>query len=70
MVDFAKLRNERKQPVPTDPAGIFQRLPKPPHINDLWDSQAKALAAWNERRTEKDLVIKLNTGGGKPWSAS
>lgn len=65
MVDFTKLRSERKQPAPTDPASIFQRLPKPPHINDLWDSQAKALAAWNERRKEKDLVIKLNTGGGK-----
>jgi replicative superfamily II helicase len=65
MVDFTKLRSERKQPLPTDPAGIFQRLPKPPHINDLWDSQAKALAAWNDRRKERDLVIKLNTGGGK-----
>jgi replicative superfamily II helicase len=65
MVDFTKLRNERKQTVPTDPAAIFQRLPKPPHINDLWDGQSKALAAWNDRRQESDLVIKLNTGGGK-----
>jgi len=65
MVDFTKLRNERRQTVPTDPAAIFQRLPKPPHINDLWDGQSKALAAWNERRQETDLVIKLNTGGGK-----
>ncbi len=65
MVDFTKLRRERKQPLPTDPAAIFQRLPKPPHINDLWDGQAKALSAWNDRRKENDLVIKLNTGGGK-----
>ena len=65
MVDFRKLRSERKQPVPTDPAAIFQRLPKPLHINDLWNGQGKALAAWNERRKEGDLVIKLNTGGGK-----
>lgn len=65
MVDFAKLRSERKETVPIDPIAIFQRLPKPPHINDLWDGQGKALGAWNERRTEIDLVIKLNTGGGK-----
>jgi len=65
MVDFTKLRAERKQPVPTDPGAIFQRLPKPPHINDLWDGQSKALTAWKERRKETDLVIKLNTGGGK-----
>jgi replicative superfamily II helicase len=65
LVDFTKLRRERKQPAPTDPAAIFQRLPKPPHINDLWDGQGKALSAWNERRKENDLVIKLNTGGGK-----
>jgi replicative superfamily II helicase len=65
MVDFTKLRSERKQTVPTDPAAIFQRLPKPPHINDLWDGQSKALTAWNDRRQESDLVIKLNTEGGK-----
>jgi len=65
MVDFTKLRRERKQTLPTDPAAIFQRLPKPPHINDLWDGQGKALSAWNDRRKENDLVIKLNTGGGK-----
>ncbi len=65
MVDFKQLRKEKRQTAPTDPIAIFQRLPKPPHINDLWDGQSKALAAWKERRTENDLVIKLNTGGGK-----
>jgi hypothetical protein len=65
MVDFTKLRSERKQTAPTEPGAIFQRLPKPPHINDLWDGQSKALTAWNDRRTENDFVIKLNTGGGK-----
>jgi replicative superfamily II helicase len=44
---------------------VFQRLPKPPHINDLWESQSEALKLWNRRRSENDLVIKLNTGGGK-----
>jgi superfamily II DNA or RNA helicase len=65
MVDFTKLRSDRKQSVPTEPVAIFQRLRKPPHINELWDGQGKALDAWNQRRQETDLVIKLNTGGGK-----
>lgn len=65
MVDFTKLRPPKPQATPTDPLQIFKRLPKPPHINDLWESQSKALTQWNSRRKENDLVIKLNTGGGK-----
>jgi len=65
MVDFGKLNSSRIQAAPTDPVKIFQRLPKPPHINDLWESQSEALKLWSKRRAENDLVIKLNTGGGK-----
>lgn len=65
MADFKKLSAARPQEAPTDPFRIFQRLPKPPHINDLWESQSEALKLWGKRRTERDLVIKLNTGGGK-----
>jgi replicative superfamily II helicase len=65
VVDFKKLSSSRTQSVPTDPIKIFQRLPKPPHINDLWESQSEALRLWAKRRSQNDLVIKLNTGGGK-----
>jgi hypothetical protein len=65
VADFKKLSAARPQEAPTDPFRIFQRLPKPQHINDLWESQSEALKLWNKRRTERDLVIKLNTGGGK-----
>jgi replicative superfamily II helicase len=65
VVDFNKLSSSRPLPPPTDPLKVFQRLPKPPHINDLWESQSEALKLWAKRRTENDLVIKLNTGGGK-----
>ena len=65
MVDFSKLRQQRGHTAPIDPAEIFLRLPKAPGIDDLWNSQAEALRNWFQRRTEKDLVIKLNTGGGK-----
>jgi superfamily II DNA or RNA helicase len=65
VVDFEKLNAARAQAAPTDPLRLFQRLPKPPHINDLWESQSDALRLWAARRKENDLVIKLNTGGGK-----
>jgi len=48
-----------------DPQTIFRRLPKPEGINDLYTSQSQVLQEWFERRTERDLVLKLHTGGGK-----
>lgn len=65
MVDFNKLRQQRTRVTPTNPSDIFLRLPKSPGIDDLWSSQAEALKAWFERRNETDVVIKMNTGGGK-----
>lgn len=65
MVDFSKLRKQKKRDLPTEPIEIFRRLPKKSNINDLWNSQAQALEEWYKRRNEKDLVLKLNTGGGK-----
>ncbi len=65
MVDFGKLRQQRATSKPGDPIEIFLRLPKTSDINDLWNSQAEALKEWFKRRGEKDLVTKLNTGGGK-----
>lgn len=64
MVNFKNM-NSGSDSSPTDPLKIFQRLPKPPQINDLWESQSEALKLWTQRRKEQDLVIKLNTGGGK-----
>jgi replicative superfamily II helicase len=65
MVDFEKLRTKKKKDVPVDPVEIFRRLPKPPGINDLYTSQAQVLNEWFERRGERDVVVKLHTGGGK-----
>ena len=64
MVEFAKFRRPRAINI-VDPYEIFLRLPKSPGIDDLWQSQHEALRAWHKRRTEQDIVIKLNTGGGK-----
>jgi superfamily II DNA helicase RecQ len=65
LVDFNKLRSQRPQSKPIDPIEIFLRLPKASGIDDLWNSQAEALRTWFERRAERDLIVKLNTGGGK-----
>lgn len=65
MVDFNKLSTQKKKTKAMEPLEIFRRLPKPPGINDLYTSQAEVLNSWFERRTERDVVIKLHTGGGK-----
>lgn len=65
MVDFDKLRQQKAHAVATNPADIFLRLPKSPGIDDLWSSQAETLKVWFNRRNDRDIVIKLNTGGGK-----
>jgi replicative superfamily II helicase len=65
MVDFGKLRASGKKAKSLDPIEIFRRLPKPAGINDLYTSQAQALEAWYSRRADRDIVIKLHTGGGK-----
>lgn len=65
MVDFEKLRSKKKKPKVVEPREIFRRLPKPPGFNDLYTSQAEVLRTWFDRRKERDVVVKLHTGGGK-----
>jgi replicative superfamily II helicase len=65
MVDFEQLRKARAKAPALSPREIFTRLPKPAGINDLYASQAEVLDQWFERRPERDLVLKLPTGGGK-----
>lgn len=65
MVDFKKLQEKKGKPKPVNPRDIFNALPKPPGINDLYASQAEVLDAWFARRTDRDVVVKLHTGGGK-----
>ena len=65
MVNFGELRRARSTTKALHPKDIFLRLPKPLGVDDLWQSQAEALEEWFDRRDQQDLVIKLNTGGGK-----
>ena len=50
----------------TDPQKLFQALPsKAPKYGYLRDVQGDVLGKWYETRPQRDLVIKMNTGGGK-----
>ena len=64
--DFSKLAPQPKEQRITDPIALFQRLRvTDTSINDLWLAQGDALRGWNEKRTEADISISLNTGAGK-----
>lgn len=65
VVDFKKLRSQKAKSKSINPTEIFRRLPKPLGINDLYSSQTEILEAWFDRRRERDIVLKLHTGGGK-----
>jgi replicative superfamily II helicase len=65
VVDFKKLREAKAAVAPTVPREIFNQLPRPEGINDLYVSQDQALQQWYARRGDKDVVLKLHTGGGK-----
>lgn len=48
-----------------DPERIFQALTLRGSIENLWSPQAEALRAWHAKRAQNDVVIEMNTGGGK-----
>lgn len=50
---------------PIDPLDIFTRITLRGPIKNIWDPQADALRKWHELRSKSDVVIQMNTGGGK-----
>jgi superfamily II DNA/RNA helicase len=64
--DFGRLAGNGAIDQITDPVQLFDALPdKAPGYGYLRAVQKTVLDAWSERRDERDLVIKTNTGGGK-----
>ena len=65
-LDFSKIVSKEIEEKVISPRGIFMSLPNrdskyyyPRDVQkDVWDS-------WYEKRNEKDLIIKMNTGSGK-----
>lgn len=65
MIDFEKMLEEEVQEKPTNPLEIFQRLNRADKYYYLRGPQQHVLEAWHEQRTQKDTIIKMNTGSGK-----
>lgn len=66
MVDFGSLIDIEEDYSEINPRDIFESLPKSSRINNLYDTQAEILRRWfEEARGKNDVVIELNTGGGK-----
>lgn len=64
-LDFGKLTAGEQAPL-ISPREIFTSLPdRADDFGYLRDVQGQVLDAWFERRSERDLLIKMNTGTGK-----
>jgi hypothetical protein len=64
--DFSKLSSENSTDTVISPRDIFTVLPnKDPKYQYPRDVQGEVWGAWFERRNERDLVLRMNTGGGK-----
>ena len=65
-LDFTKLSGQSPADSATEPRRIFAALPRLlPKYNYPRDVQSEVWEDWHARRTQHDLVIKMNTGGGK-----
>lgn len=64
--DFTRLNGGSDRSGLIPPREIFNGLPsRDTSIEYLRDGQGQVLEGWFERRDARDLVIKMNTGGGK-----
>jgi replicative superfamily II helicase len=65
-LDFSRIGQQSTADSATEPRRIFTTLPsKDQRYAYARDVQSEVWEAWHGRRTERDLVIKMNTGGGK-----
>jgi hypothetical protein len=67
-IDFGRLAREAASSAAklVHPRDVFNALPgRAPGYDYLRGPQDQVLEQWHERRTDRDLVIKMNTGGGK-----
>lgn len=65
-INFGALNQSQGAVNLVDPRDIFNALPtKPAAMNFLRGPQDQVLEKWFSRRDQRDVVVKLNTGGGK-----
>lgn len=65
-MDLSKLSiKPQKRSAATSPRDIFKSLTLRGSIQNIWEPQAEALAEWEKQRAKPDIVVQMNTGGGK-----
>lgn len=65
-IDFTRLSAGSAVDRATEPRRIFSALPaKDAKYSYPRDVQSEVWEQWHQRRDERDLIIKMNTGGGK-----
>jgi hypothetical protein len=65
-LDFTRLGGVSVADSASEPRRIFAALPaKDAKYSYARDVQSEVWERWHARRTERDLVVKMNTGGGK-----
>jgi hypothetical protein len=65
-LDFRKITTGQQLDTLVSPRDIFTALPaKGQGFGYLRDVQGQVLDAWEKRRNERDLAVKMNTGTGK-----
>ena len=55
----------KKRSKETNPLKIFETLTLRGTVENIWDPQSEALRSWHAVREKPDIVIEMNTGGGK-----
>lgn len=65
-LDFSRISSGSTSDSATEPRRIFSALPtKSAKYGYPRDVQSEVWESWHERRSERDLAIKMNTGSGK-----
>lgn len=66
MIDFTKKLAAGTKTKKINPLEIYDSLDRESNTGPLRPVQTRVLEKWfNEKRTEKDLIVKLHTGAGK-----
>lgn len=66
MLNFKELNTGNTVDTITNPRDLFTALPaKNQKYQYPRDVQSQVWTQWNERKNEKDLIVKMNTGSGK-----
>lgn len=55
----------KKRSKETNPLRIFESLTLRGTVENIWGPQSEALQSWHSERDRRDVVVEMNTGGGK-----